>query len=59
MEKLKAAGHDDITYWIHKDRPHAFLDSGKNDFLKINFEDDAIPALEVMIDYLDAIFYGN
>ena len=59
MEKLKAAGHDDITYWIHKDRPHAFLDSGKNDFLKINFEDDAIPALEVMIDYLDAIYYGN
>lgn len=57
MDKLKAAGHTDIQYWIHENRPHAFLDSGSNDFLQIKFEDDAIPALEVMLAFLNGIFY--
>lgn len=57
IEKVKAAGHENIEYWIHENRPHAFLDSGKNDYLGINFDDDAIPALEKMIEFLDSIFY--
>ena len=57
IKKLKDAGHTNIKYWQHQDRPHAFLDSGSNEFLKINFEDDAVPALKVMISYLDSIFY--
>lgn len=56
IEALKSAGHTNLKYWIHKDRPHAFLDSGKNDFLGINFEDDAVPALDVMIEFLDEVF---
>jgi acetyl esterase len=57
IEKLKAAGHTDIQYWIHEGRPHAFLDSGSNEYLKINFEDDAPPALKMMLDFLNTIFY--
>lgn len=57
IDELKAAGHTNIQYWIHENRPHAFLDSGKNDYLKINFEDDAIPALNKMLRFLNEIFY--
>ena len=57
MAKLAAAGHDELTYWEHAGRPHAFLDSGSNEFLGITFEKDAPPALDVMIDFLDDIFY--
>ena len=59
MDKLKEAGHDEMTYWIHEGRPHAFLDSGSNEFLGIVFEEDAIPALEVMLGFLDEVFYGE
>lgn len=59
MELLKAAGHDDLEYWEHQGRPHAFLDSGKNDFLQISFAKDAPPALDVMLDFLDKLFYGK
>lgn len=55
IEKLKAAGHTNIQYWIHEGRPHAFLDSGSNEFLKIKFEDDAPPALNVMLDFLGTL----
>ncbi len=57
MTKLKEAGHSNIEYWEHADRPHAFLDSGSNEYLGIEFEKDAIPALEVMLEYLNKIFY--
>ena len=57
ISKLKAAGHTNIQYWIHENRPHAFLDSGSNEYLQINFEDDAVPALGVMLEFLNAIFY--
>ena len=55
--KLKTAGHTNIEYWIYEGRPHAFLDSGSNEYLKINFEDDAIPALDKMLVFLNKIFY--
>lgn len=57
IEKLETAGHTNIQYWIHEGRPHAFLDSGSNEFLKIKFEEDAPPALEVMLNFLNTIFY--
>lgn len=59
MDQLKDAGHENLTYWVHEGRPHAFLDSGTNEFLQISFAEDAPPALEVMIDFLDEIFYSE
>ena len=59
ITRLKAEGHTDLEYWIHEGRPHAFLDSGSNDFLKISFEKDAPPALDVMLEFLNNIFYIN
>ena len=56
IEKLKSAGHKNIEYWIHQGRPHAFLDSGSNDYLKIKFEDDAPPALDKMLEFLNKLF---
>ena len=57
MNTLNEKGHNNTEYWVHEGRPHAFLDSGRNLFLGINFEDDAIPALQVMIQWLDQQFY--
>ncbi|NKB98542.1 MAG: alpha/beta hydrolase fold domain-containing protein [Pseudomonadales bacterium] len=57
MTALQSAGHP-TQYWEHEGRPHAFLDSGSNAMLGISFEADAPPALEVMINFLDALFYG-
>ncbi|MCB0639877.1 MAG: hypothetical protein KDC54_24815, partial [Lewinella sp.] len=56
-QRLVDPGHDDLQFWVHEGRPHAFLDSGRNDFLGINFEDDGVPALDVMLDFLNGIFY--
>ena len=52
---LRSAGHV-AEYWEHEGRPHAFLDSGSNAMLGIRFEDDAPPALDVMIRFLDDVF---
>ncbi|WP_027302855.1 alpha/beta hydrolase [Rudanella lutea] len=57
MGKLKEAGHTNLEYWVHEGRPHAFLDSGSNQFLGISFTKDAPPALDKMISYLNQIFY--
>lgn len=54
---LEAAGHS-VTYWEHNGRPHAFLDSGSNFILGIAFERDAPPALDVMLGFLDGVFYN-
>lgn len=56
MSELQSAGHS-ARYWEHEGRPHAFLDSGSNVMLGISFEDDAPPALDVMIKFLDGVFY--
>ncbi|MGK0224693.1 MAG: acetyl esterase [Limisphaerales bacterium] len=53
---LQSAGHN-AQYWEHTGRPHAFLDSGSNALLGISFEADGPPALDVMIDFLDEVFY--
>lgn len=59
LEAYEAAGHTNYEYWVHEGRPHAFLDSGSNEFLGIEFSKDAIPALNKMINYLNQIFYHD
>lgn len=56
VDKVEAAGQP-VELWIHEGRPHAFMDSGKNDYLKISFEKDGIPAAERILEFLDGIFY--
>jgi acetyl esterase len=50
-DKLLEAGHAPVTYWEYPGQSHAFLDSGEN------FEKNAIPAFDVMIGFMDGIFY--
>ncbi|WP_234733899.1 alpha/beta hydrolase [Tellurirhabdus bombi] len=57
IAKLKEAGHTNIEYWVHEGRPHAFLDSGSNEFLGITFQKDAPTALDKMIAFLNKNFY--
>jgi acetyl esterase len=56
MDQLQSAGHS-VRYWEHEGRGHAFLDSGSNALLGTSFEADAPAALDVMIDFLDDVFY--
>jgi beta-glucosidase len=58
VEKLKAAGQK-AELWIYEGQPHAFLDSGSNEFLGTSFEKDAIKAIEKMIEFLDGVFYSE
>jgi acetyl esterase len=57
INKMKEAGHTNTEYWIHSGRPHAFLDAGSNTSLGITFSNDATPALDKMIAFLNKIFY--
>ncbi len=52
VNMLKDKGHE-AEYWEHEGRPHAFLDSGSNEFLDIEFTKDAVPAIRKMIEFLD------
>lgn len=56
IAKLEDAGHT-AEYWEHEGRPHAFLDSGRNEFLGTEFGKDGKPALNRMIQFLDSVFY--
>lgn len=56
VNKLKEAGQP-TEYWVHEGRPHAFLDSGSNTYLGIEFEKDAPPAIDKMIEFLNSVFY--
>lgn len=56
MKALEAAGQP-AQYWEYHDKSHAFLDSGSNRLLRTGFAQDAPPALDVMIQFLDDIFY--
>jgi acetyl esterase/lipase len=55
-EMLKSAGHT-ARYWEYEGKSHAFLDSGSNMLLGSSFEADAPMALNVMIAFLDEVFY--
>jgi acetyl esterase/lipase len=54
--KLEAAGQA-VEYWEYAGRQHAYLDSGSNLVLGTAFETDAPPALDVMLRFLDSVFY--
>lgn len=56
MAKLQNAGHP-AQYWEHDGRSHAFLDSGSSILLGQSFENDAPQALDLMIEFLDSVFY--
>jgi acetyl esterase/lipase len=53
---LQSAGHS-TRYWEYAGQSHAFLDSGSNAVLGSSFDADAPPALDVMIAFLDEVFY--
>ncbi|MBO6701124.1 MAG: alpha/beta hydrolase [Pseudomonadales bacterium] len=55
---LQAAGQQS-QYWEYVGKSHAFLDSGSNMILGSSFEADAPPALDVMISFLNQVFYGE
>ena len=55
-EKLESSGHH-AEYWEYQGQGHAFLDSNSKGFLGNNFEVNAPPALDVMISFLNKIFY--
>ena len=55
-DMLVSAGHA-AQYWENPSKSHAFLDSGSNAILGSSFEADAPAALNVMIGFLDQIFY--
>lgn len=55
VRRLEQAGHP-VEYWEHEGRPHAFLDSGKNERLGTRFEEDAPEALDRIITFLDGVF---
>ncbi|MAZ25957.1 MAG: lipase [Cytophagaceae bacterium] len=52
VEKLNQAGQE-TEFWMYEGRPHAFLDSGANEFLGTSFKKDAPEALDLMIEFLD------
>lgn len=54
VDSLKLKGHY-AEFWIHENRPHAYLDSGKNDYLGIEFSKDAPEAIDKMIDFMNRV----
>jgi acetyl esterase len=55
-EMLQSSGHT-ARYWEYEGKSHAFLDSGSNMVLGSSFEADAPMALNIMIEFLDGVFY--
>jgi acetyl esterase/lipase len=55
VSALNQAGHK-VEYWEHQDRPHAYLDSGSNQYLGTSFEKDAPPAIDRIIEFLNTVF---
>lgn len=53
---LRAAGQS-AEYWEHDGRGHAFLDSGSSSLLGVSFADNAPEALDVMLGFLNEVFY--
>jgi acetyl esterase/lipase len=54
-DALQAAGHP-VEYWVYEGRPHAYLDSGANQYLGTSFEKDAPEAIDRIIVFLDSVF---
>ncbi|HYF68195.1 MAG TPA: alpha/beta hydrolase [Ohtaekwangia sp.] len=58
VDALKLVGQE-VTYWEHMGRPHAYLDSGSNQFLGTSFEKDAPIAIDQILSFLDSVFYST
>lgn len=56
FDMVVSNGHQ-AEFWLHEGRNHAYLDSGRNEFLGISFEKDAIEPLNRIIAFLDSVFY--
>lgn len=52
LKILEDAGQP-AEFWQYEGRPHAFLDSGTNQYLGTSFDKDAPEALNRMIEFLD------
>lgn len=46
-------------YWEYEGKSHAFLDSGAGALLGANFAQNAPPALDIMLAFLNQIFYPD
>lgn len=55
-EKLESSGQQ-VEYWEYQGQGHAFLDSNSNFFIGNNFEVNAPKALDIMIRFLNKVFY--
>jgi acetyl esterase len=51
-DALEKSGNS-VEFWIYEGRPHAYLDSGKNDFLGTAFLKDAPQAIDRIMVFLD------
>lgn len=54
-ERLDQAGQN-VRFWTHVGRSHAFLNGHSNIWLGHRFRTDAPPALDTMLDFLDGVF---
>jgi acetyl esterase len=54
-DALHAAGQP-VEFWQYEGRPHAYLDSGANQYLGTSFEKDAPEAIDRIIAFLDSVF---
>jgi acetyl esterase len=54
VDALQKAGQQ-VEYWEYKDKPHAYLNSGSNQFLGISFEKDAPEVLNKIISFLNSV----
>lgn len=58
LRQLRANGHR-AKYWEYADKKHAYLDSGRNSLLGVDFGVNAPPALDIMVAFLNEIFYPD
>ncbi|WP_224488254.1 alpha/beta hydrolase [Robertkochia flava] len=56
VNSLRERGAD-VLYKVYPDQPHAYLDSGSNEFLGTSFENNAIGPIRDIISFLDNVFY--
>ncbi|MBL7471795.1 alpha/beta hydrolase [Robertkochia sediminum] len=57
-EMAIAATGAQTLFKIYPGKPHAYLDSGNNEYLGTSFEKDAIIPIEDMITFLKGVFYN-
>lgn len=58
VSKLKVAGHP-VEYKVYEGLKHAYLDNGCNDYFQQCFDEDAVPVLNDMIEFLNKHLIRN